>query len=106
MSQLWDVYSFAKKLFRITTGPTRPLIRNFSGVAAEGEVLLVLGRPGAGCSTLMRALANVHEPFVKIEGDVSYSTIPAHEAKESVFAFFPDDSRILLIGDTLYLQVL
>ncbi|AFR98586.2 ABC transporter PMR5 [Cryptococcus neoformans C23] len=80
--KLWDVYSFVKKLFRITTGPTRPLIRNFSGVAEEGEVLLVLGRPGAGCSTLMRALANVHEPFVKIEGDVSYSTIPAHEAKE------------------------
>lgn len=89
MLQLWDVYSFVKKLFRITTGPTRPLIRNFSGVAEEGEVLLVLGRPGAGCSTLMRALANVHEPFVKIEGDVSYSTISAHEAKESVSAFIP-----------------
>lgn len=58
------------------------LIRNFSGVVEEGEVLLVLGRPGAGCSTLMRALANVNEPFVKIEGDISYSTIPAHEAKK------------------------
>lgn len=71
-----------KKIFQITTGPTRPLIRNFSGVVEEGGVLLVLGRPGAGCSTLMRALANVNEPFVKIEGDISYSTIPAHEAKK------------------------
>lgn len=75
-----------KKIFHITTGPTRPLIRNFSGVVEEGEVLLVLGRPGAGCSTLMRALANVNEPFVKIEGSVSYSIIPAHEAKKSVLA--------------------
>lgn len=58
-------------------------------MAEEGEVLLVLGRPGAGCSTLMRALANVPEPFVKIDGDVSYSSIPAHEAKKSVSALFP-----------------
>ncbi|KIR32169.1 ABC transporter PMR5 [Cryptococcus deuterogattii MMRL2647] len=99
--KLWDAYSFAKKLFRITTGPTRPLIRNFSGVADEGEVLLVLGRPGAGCSTLMRALANVPEPFVKIEGDVSYSSIPAHEAKkyydgEIIFNSEEDEHQALL----------
>ncbi|ADV25737.1 ABC transporter PMR5, putative [Cryptococcus gattii WM276] len=80
--KFFDFYSFMKKVFHITAGPTRPLIRNFSGVVEEGEVLLVLGRPGAGCSTLMRALANVNEPFVKIEGGVSYSTIPAHEAKK------------------------
>ncbi|KIR70520.1 ABC transporter PMR5 [Cryptococcus deuterogattii CA1014] len=99
--KLWDAYSFAKKLFRITTGPTRPLICNFSGVADEGEVLLVLGRPGAGCSTLMRALANVPEPFVKIEGDVSYSSIPAHEAKkyydgEIIFNSEEDEHQALL----------
>lgn len=71
-------------------------------MAEEGEVLLVLGRPGAGCSTLMRALANVPEPFVKIDGDVSYSSIPAHEAKKSVSAY-SRRSRISLMEDTICL---
>ncbi|OXG76830.1 ABC transporter PMR5, partial [Cryptococcus neoformans D17-1] len=99
--KFFDFYSFMKKIFQITTGPTRPLIRNFSGVIEEGEVLLVLGRPGAGCSTLMRALANINEPFVKIEGDISYSTIPAHEAKkyfdgEIIFNSEEDEHQPLL----------
>lgn len=33
-------------------GGQRPLISDFYGIAADGETLLVLGRPGSGCSTL------------------------------------------------------
>ncbi|ODO03503.1 hypothetical protein L198_02350 [Cryptococcus wingfieldii CBS 7118] len=70
--RVFYVWGFVKKIFQITTGPTRPLIQNFSGVVEEGEVLLVLGRPGSGCSTLMRALSNVTEPFVAVNGDIAY----------------------------------
>ncbi|TYJ57551.1 hypothetical protein B9479_001633 [Cryptococcus floricola] len=80
--RVFYVWGFVKRLFNITLGPTRPIISDFSGVVEEGEMLLVLGRPGSGCSTLMRALANVTEPFVKITGDVTYSSIPAKEAKQ------------------------
>ncbi|KAK4700497.1 hypothetical protein P7C70_g5748, partial [Phenoliferia sp. Uapishka_3] len=77
-----DFPGWIKKLTGWKTGPTRPLISDFVGVCPDGETMLVLGRPGAGCSTLLRALANSRAPFVKVEGDVTYSTIDAHEAKK------------------------
>jgi ABC-type multidrug transport system ATPase subunit len=77
-----DVYSFAKKIFNFHTGATRPIISDFYGVVPEGETMLILGPPGAGCSTFLRALANVREPFVKVDGDVSYANISAADAKK------------------------
>jgi len=34
----------------------KPILRNFAGVLNSGELLIVLGRPGSGCSTLLKAL--------------------------------------------------
>jgi hypothetical protein len=82
LKQMADVYSFVKKIFNCHTGPTRPIISDFYGVVPEGETMLVLGRPGAGCSTFLRTLANVREPFVRVEGDVSYANISAADAKK------------------------
>lgn len=39
----------------IKHGSKRALIQDVTGLAADGEVLLVLGRPGSGCSTLRRS---------------------------------------------------
>ncbi|ESZ92805.1 hypothetical protein SBOR_6821 [Sclerotinia borealis F-4128] len=61
--------------------PTRRLIQNVSGVLPPGKTLLVLGRPGAGCSTLLSVLANQRAPFVDVEGDVQYGGIAAEEMK-------------------------
>jgi ATP-binding cassette, subfamily G (WHITE), member 2, PDR len=33
------------------------ILRNFEGVVDEGELLLVLGPPGSGCSTLLKTIA-------------------------------------------------
>jgi ABC-type multidrug transport system fused ATPase/permease subunit len=33
------------------------ILRNFEGVVEKGEMLLVLGPPGSGCSTLLKTLA-------------------------------------------------
>jgi len=81
MIKMWDIPGFFKQIFNIQPGKIRPLISNFDGVTPEGQTMLVLGRPGAGCSTLLRSLANVTEPFVKVDGDIAYSSIPAEEAK-------------------------
>lgn len=35
--------------------PTKNIIEGFNGLIKPGEMLLVLGRPGAGCSTLLCA---------------------------------------------------
>lgn len=42
-------------------------------------MLLVLGRPGSGCSTFLKAVTNKREAFAGVDGDVSYGGIPASE---------------------------
>lgn len=37
---------------------TKNLLQNVSGVVEPGDMMIVLGRPGAGCSTLLKALSN------------------------------------------------
>jgi ABC-type multidrug transport system fused ATPase/permease subunit len=52
--------------------PTRTIIDDFSGCIRPGEMLLVLGRPGAGCSTFLKVLANQRFGFTSVEGEVAY----------------------------------
>jgi ATP-binding cassette subfamily G (WHITE) protein 2 (SNQ2) len=52
--------------------PTRPIIRNAHGIANNGEMVLVLGRPGSGCSTLLKTLAGEISQFTSVDGDISY----------------------------------
>ncbi|KAJ2805553.1 ATP-binding cassette transporter snq2, partial [Coemansia guatemalensis] len=59
------------KLFRKNDNH-RQLLHGMSGVVADGEMLLVLGRPGAGCSTLLRVLGNRRGTYRRIDGRVSY----------------------------------
>lgn len=58
---------------------TRVLINDFSGAVKDGEMMLVLGRPGSGCSTFLKAIANNRESYASVDGDVSYGGIPAKE---------------------------
>lgn len=37
--------------------PEKKILSGFDGVTKPGELLLVLGRPGSGCSTLLRTIA-------------------------------------------------
>ena len=52
--------------------PVRTLIDNFNGCIRPGEMLLVLGRPGSGCSTFLKVLANQRFGYESIGGDVTY----------------------------------
>ncbi|KAH7363392.1 ABC-2 type transporter-domain-containing protein [Plectosphaerella cucumerina] len=56
---------------------TRNLIHDFTGCVRDGEMMLVLGRPGAGCTTFLKAVSNSRGSFASVEGDVSYGGIPA-----------------------------
>lgn len=44
-------------LFGRTNKTKKSILRNFEGVLHGGELLLVLGRPGSGCTTLLKTLA-------------------------------------------------
>ncbi|KAJ2796367.1 ATP-binding cassette transporter snq2, partial [Coemansia guatemalensis] len=60
-------------------GNKRQLIHGVSGEVKEGEMLLVLGRPGSGCSTLLRVLGNHRKTYTKIDGTVSYGGLSPKE---------------------------
>ncbi|EFA79741.1 ABC transporter G family protein [Heterostelium album PN500] len=50
-----------------------------NGFCKDGEMLLVLGRPGAGCSTLLRVISNQRKSYIDVEGKVTYGGIPAEK---------------------------
>ena len=52
--------------------PIRTILNDFSGSVRPGEMLLVLGRPGSGCSTFLKVLANQRYGYEKIDGEVTY----------------------------------
>ena len=47
--RLGEYFSFGSK-------PEKKILRNFNGVVKSGEMLVVLGRPGSGCSTFLKTL--------------------------------------------------
>ncbi|KAI3318262.1 ABC-2 type transporter-domain-containing protein [Xylariaceae sp. AK1471] len=80
-----DLYQIITKFFpslKIRKPPTRTLIHDFTGCVRDGEMMLVLGRPGAGCSTFLKSITNNRESFAGVEGDVSYGGISAEKQKK------------------------
>lgn len=59
--------------------PVRDLVHDFTGVVREGELMMVLGRPGAGCSSFLKAIANDRESYAAVDGEVTYGGISAEE---------------------------
>ncbi|KAI9889804.1 MAG: hypothetical protein M1814_004906 [Vezdaea aestivalis] len=52
--------------------PVRNIINNFNGCVKPGEMLLVLGKPGSGCSTFLKVLGNQRFGYTAVDGDVTY----------------------------------
>lgn len=48
--------------------PLKTIIDSSSGCVKPGEMLLVLGRPGSGCTTLLKMLANRRQGYVAVSG--------------------------------------
>ena len=62
--------------------PVKILLNDFTGSVRDGEMMLVLGRPGSGCSTFLKVIANQRDSYASVEGDVSYGGISAEEQKD------------------------
>ncbi|TIA85326.1 hypothetical protein E3P99_04025 [Wallemia hederae] len=62
--------------------PVRTLINSFTGSLGGGEMMLVLGKPGSGCTTFLKALANKREGYVSVDGDVSYGGLSPEEVEK------------------------
>ncbi|EGG25222.1 hypothetical protein DFA_03470 [Cavenderia fasciculata] len=69
---LFNPYSWYEKMVQHLI-----ILHNINAFVKDGEMLLVLGRPGSGCSTLLRLVSNQRESYVAIKGDVSYGGLPS-----------------------------
>lgn len=69
----------------------RYLLKDFSGLLHPGEMMLVVGRPGSGCSTFLKALSDLTGAYAGVEGEVFYGSLKAG-SKE----FQPYRSQVVL----------
>lgn len=84
------------KLLSSNSTAATPLVRNLSGVLKAGEMLLVLGAPGSGCSTTLRALTSSSHANLKTTGSLVYGGFTPEEVarKYRGEAVFVDEDDI------------
>ncbi|KAF9088861.1 hypothetical protein BGX23_007058 [Mortierella sp. AD031] len=86
LSNLINPYFWAKKAFsKAEAQPktiTRTILHPMNGFCKDGEMILVLGRPGAGCSTLLRVLANDRKNYKSVDGEVTYGPFSSDEIRD------------------------
>lgn len=52
-----------------------------TGALERGETLMVIGKPGSGCTTFLKALANKREEYAAVEGKVLYNGVHAADLR-------------------------
>lgn len=62
--------------------PLKTIIDNSHGCVKPGEMLLVLGRPGAGCTSLLKILANKRAGYAEVSGDVMFGAMDHKQAEQ------------------------
>ncbi|KAL2822815.1 ABC-2 type transporter-domain-containing protein [Aspergillus cavernicola] len=62
--------------------PLKTILDQSHGCVKPGEMLLVLGRPGSGCTTLLKMLANRRRGYQEIHGKVFYGSMSHKEAEK------------------------
>ncbi|WFD22771.1 hypothetical protein MEQU1_001448 [Malassezia equina] len=65
-------FRLASMVYGLVKAPTKNILCDITGCVKPGEMLLVLGRPGSGCTTLLRSLASYRDGYRSVEGTVLY----------------------------------
>ncbi|KAF3386286.1 Brefeldin A resistance protein [Penicillium rolfsii] len=60
--------------------PVRTILQKSHGCVKPGEMLLVLGRPGSGCTTLLNVLSNRRAGYRTVTGEVKFGSMTPDEA--------------------------
>ena len=104
----FNVYETAKNMMGWSQKSRQfDIIKNFRGVTKPGEMVLVLGRPGSGCTTFLRAISNQRSGFTRINGDVLYGPFDSKTFAKTYRgeAVYTDEDDIhhptLTVGQTL-----
>ncbi|USW51713.1 Putative AAA+ ATPase domain, CDR ABC transporter, ABC-2 type transporter, ABC-transporter [Septoria linicola] len=83
------------------------ILHNFKGLVKPGEMVLVLGKPGSGCTSFLKVIANQRYGYTNIEGEVQYGPFSAKEFEkryrgEAVYCEEDDVHHpTLTVGQTL-----
>ncbi|KAE8353295.1 ABC-2 type transporter-domain-containing protein [Aspergillus coremiiformis] len=107
LNSLLELGAIVRKLVGIKMKKIQ-ILRDFDGLVKSGEMLVVLGRPGSGCSTLLKTIAGEMNGIqMSDDSTLNYQGIPAnlmHNAfkGEAIYSaetdiHFPQ----LSVGDTL-----
>ena len=102
---------FTRRRYSLGAGtgkhPVRTLLDDFNGCVRPGEMLLVLGRPGSGCSTFLKVLGNQRFGYVDVSGHVTYGGTSAADMMKNYrgeVLYNPEDDLhypTLTVRDTL-----
>lgn len=106
---VYNAFSELGRLFGIGRPAQFQILQNLEGVVNAGEMLVVLGPPGSGCSTFLKTISGETHGFkVAKSSNLNYQGITAQEMStrykgEAIYTaetdvHFPN----LSVGDTLY----
>ncbi|PGH14867.1 hypothetical protein AJ79_02729 [Helicocarpus griseus UAMH5409] len=98
-------------VFRFVTGTGKrriQILRDFAGYVNDGEMLVVLGRPGSGCSTFLKTIAGEMNGIYLSDGShINYQGISAKQMHKQFRgeAIYTAETDVhfpqLSVGDTL-----
>ncbi|KAG1780748.1 hypothetical protein EV702DRAFT_1194229 [Suillus placidus] len=91
--------TFLRKIREIRHPPTRDILSGFEGVGIPGQMILVLGRPGSGCSAFLKTLANQRGEYHAVEeDDIHFPTLTVNQTLS--FAVRNRTPAMRLLGQT------
>ncbi|KAJ4993546.1 ABC transporter [Stagonosporopsis vannaccii] len=74
----FNVFATAQSLLGLgKKGKEFDILKDFRGVLKPGEMCLVLGRPGSGCTTFLKVISNQRFGYTNIDGKVLYGPFEA-----------------------------
>lgn len=79
---LFNPLSVVRKIQNVRHPALRTILSGFEGVVLPGEMALVLGRPGSGCSTLLKTLTNQRAEYHAVNGEVHYNALSPEEVEK------------------------
>ncbi|KAF5375215.1 hypothetical protein D9758_000491 [Tetrapyrgos nigripes] len=82
ISPITLLWSLISPLFPLKGLSTRTILHKNSGVLKPGEMCLVLGCPGSGCTTFLKTMANNREDYAYVGGEVLYAGMDARAMAE------------------------
>ncbi|PNS16438.1 ABC transporter G family member 21 [Sphaceloma murrayae] len=88
-------------------GPTVEILKGFKGLVEPGEMVLVLGKPGSGCTSFLKVITNQRYGYTDVEGEVLYGPFDAETFEnryrgEAVYCQEDDvHHATLTVGQTL-----